>query len=124
MFMVFIRDVIWPRAKPDGPTMQEWCRSFHSDFVPGLEAARVEVLPTSRPNKDFWHLIDKTAEIGARCEVIGRDPKTNKKVAIHADWSMTAIRRFWQHPAPDGVSMMWPGFLMRLMVKGEWGLAE
>ena len=111
----------WESRHPDRRSLYQLVKQVHKDYAPALEAARATVFPRSRPVNDFFHLREKDKILAAKCAKL--DLRHGKYVKRHFEWTMYTLTNTRVTPHPEVFSMVWQGFLVRLLTVGETQVA-
>ena len=111
----------WESRHPDRRSLYQLVKQVHKDYAPALEAARATVFPRSRPVNDFFHLREKEKILAAKCAKL--DLRHGKYVKRHFEWTMYTLTNTRFTPHPEVFSMVWQGFLVRLLTVGETQVA-
>ena len=80
---------LWRQLRPHDPSLRVILRQLHKDFVPGLEAARVDCMPHARPCDDYFHLRQKESGISTRCKVV--ELQNGRMIKTHHAWIMAVL---------------------------------
>ena len=108
---------LWSEAQPESPPLADLVTQVHKDFAPGIEAARKEVFPRSRPCDDYFHFKQKRKTLESKCrEVVTRNGRTTKK---NTAWIASALGGIRFAPTLPLFSSLWVGLLQRLAADGE-----
>ena len=94
----------------------------HKDYAPGIEKARAEVFPNSRPCDDFFHFTQREKEFAKRCSQVHCTPRG--WVKRHFDWAWGALLNLRHIPSLDLFDALYAGFRERMLASGEATLVD
>ena len=95
--------------------------ALHSDYGPGIEAARKVVFPKSQPAKDQFHFAQHTGMKTTASGTLAKKMKhrrpagqTGNYELTNLSWTVGGLNALRRIPTLDCASMLYEGFLSRL----------
>ena len=105
----------------DGTHLRDRVVALHSDYAPGIEAARKVVWTKSRPAKDQFHFAQHTGLKTTASGTLAKKMRHRHAVGSSGNheltnlgWTVSALRSLRRIPTLDCASKLYEGFLARL----------